>query len=102
MVDARICSEKIFLIPKKKVGKFIINKRNDDHFFKKKEESHDKLSGVLIELIKANNNPAKEQAVTLTTSPSVKSKTVELEKGDSSGENDPLDQSISELLVHNL
>ena len=54
LVNAFICSDRIYTIPAKKVGKFLINQKSDERFHQSRDVTQDKLQLVLIELMKAN------------------------------------------------
>ncbi len=71
IVDAIITSDYIFGVPKRRVGKFITNNKNDNDFLKKKEINQDKLTHVLIELVKANKAAVQSKN---NDSPSIKRK----------------------------
>ena len=83
LVNALICSERIFTIPTKKVGKFLIGQKNDERFYQQKDVTQDKLQLVLIEFMKANTqalnikNNQESHDKNLATSPSIKRKTPE-------------------------
>ena len=99
LVNAVIASDRIFTIPAKKIGKFLVSNKNDENFRQSRDISQDKLTTVLLELVKANSKKHENQTETstsstaLVTSPSVKRK--QFEKSD---DKDQSDEDTCEIL----
>ena len=61
LVNAVIAADRVFKIPSKKIANFIIAQKNDPSFFQNRNISQDKLTNVLIDLIKTKTQNEKVQ-----------------------------------------